>query len=59
MADQSNSRRRAPMKSGDEVDALTRWRHVLFWKPGERKAVKRSFNRRERREALKEARNDT
>lgn len=36
------------MTSGDEYDALTRWRHVLHWKPGARKAIKRGYNRRQR-----------
>lgn len=34
--------------SGDEVDAFTRWRHYLNWKPGQRKRIKRGYNRRER-----------
>ena len=43
--------RRIPMNSGDEFDALTRWRHSLYWKPGERSAIKRRYRRRERRQA--------
>ena len=31
---------------GDEYDALTRWKRVLHWKPGERPAVKRRFWKR-------------
>jgi hypothetical protein len=31
-----------PMAGGDEYDALTLWRHVLRWKPGTRKVIKRS-----------------
>jgi hypothetical protein len=38
-----------PMISGDEYDALTRWRHSQGWKPGERRRIKRSYRRRERR----------
>lgn len=37
-----------PMTSGDEHDALTRWRHFLHWKPGMRKAIKRGYSRRQR-----------
>jgi hypothetical protein len=37
-----------PMTSGDEFDALTRWRHFLHWKPGARKAINRGYNRRQR-----------
>lgn len=42
-------RRRVPFKRGDEYDALTRWRHYLLWRPGERKAIKRRVSKRERR----------
>ena len=41
-------KREIPLKGGDEYDGLTRWRKFLYWKPGERKAIKRGFNRRER-----------
>lgn len=44
------------MNSGDEVNAFTKWRHVYFWRPGERKAIKRGANRRERHEAAEEIR---
>jgi hypothetical protein len=37
------------MKGGEERDAFTRWRYVMFWRPGERKAIKARVNRRERR----------
>lgn len=36
--------------SGDEVDAHSRFRHFLRWRPGQRAAVKRRTNRRERQE---------
>lgn len=36
--------------SGDEVDAHSRFRHFLRWRPGQRAAVKRRTNRRERNE---------
>lgn len=42
------------MANGDEVDAFTKWRHFYFWKPGERKAIKRRANRRERQEGKHE-----
>jgi len=38
-----------PMVGGDEYDALTRWRRYLNWKPGERKRIKRRYNKRVRR----------
>lgn len=42
---------RLPTRSGDEHDAVTRWRHVLHWSPGERARIKRRMRRRERRAA--------
>jgi hypothetical protein len=43
-------RLRAPMKSGDEFDALTKkGKRFHAWRGGQRKAVKRAFNRRERK----------
>jgi hypothetical protein len=36
--------------TGEEVDAHSRFRHFLSWRPGERAAIKRRSNRRERRE---------
>lgn len=50
--------KRRAMKTGDEVDAFTGWRHMFFWKPGERKAIKTRANRRERREARDDIRED-
>ena len=38
-----------PMKSGDEYDALTKWRRVCIWKPGQIKKIKRSFGKKVRR----------
>ena len=43
--------KRIPMISGDEYDALTKWHHVLKWHAGERKRIKRSYRRWERRAA--------
>jgi hypothetical protein len=37
---------------GEERDALTGWRRLLNFKPGERKAAKTSFNRRVRRQPV-------
>ena len=37
-----------PLKTADEQDALTGWRKVTQFRPGERKAAKTSFNRRVR-----------
>ena len=48
------------MISGDEVDALTRWRKYLKWRSGERKRVKQKYNRRERKSVkLKLRKSDT
>lgn len=41
--------KRIPMKTGDEYDALTGWKRYLYWRPGERKRIKRGYNRRARR----------
>jgi hypothetical protein len=40
-----------PLKGWLEWDALTGWRKVLHWRPGERKEAKTSYNRRLRRRA--------
>jgi len=37
-----------PLSGGDEYDALTRWKNYLHWKPGERKRIKRKYNKRAR-----------
>ena len=44
---------RRQMRTGDEYDALTRWRHRYCWtqRAGAVSAVKRRARRRERREA--------
>lgn len=47
-----------PMVGGDEHDALTRWRYFLRWKPGQRKAAKRSYSRRQRATAKQELRHE-
>lgn len=39
-----------PRLGGLEQDAFSRrWKNVLAWRPGERKAIKARANRRERR----------
>jgi len=37
------------LKSGDEQDALTGWRKVLSWRAGQRKKIKRRYNKRIRK----------
>ncbi len=39
-----------PLKGGDEYDALTRFKKYLRWRPGQRKAIKRRFNKQVRQE---------
>lgn len=43
--------KRIRMKAGYEYDAFTRWKKVLRWRAGERKKIKRLYNRRERRQS--------
>lgn len=43
------------MIDGAEMDALTRWKNYLHWNPGERKAIKRQYNKRQRRMLQAEA----
>jgi hypothetical protein len=46
-------------KQADEYEAFSRKaRRWLHWRPGERAAIKRRVNRRERHDARKEIRND-
>ncbi len=40
-----------PLANGEEQDALTRWKRYLHWKPGERKKIKRAYNKRARKQA--------
>ena len=42
-------KRRVACKSCAEEDALTRAKRYFHWRPGTRAAVKRLFNKRERR----------
>jgi hypothetical protein len=45
----TNTNMPIPFVSGDEQDALTGWRKVLKFRSGERKAIKRGYQRRVRR----------
>lgn len=47
-----------PLTSGDEQDALTGWRRYMKYRPGERKAVKRRYNRRVRRDGRRQIRQE-
>ena len=40
---------RIKLKSGDEYDALTKAKKFYHWKPGERKKIKRGYNKRLRK----------
>jgi hypothetical protein len=53
--DSSNTEPRPPLKTADEYDALTGWRKVYSWRPHAVKRIKRSYRRRERRQAKHEA----
>lgn len=44
------------IRSTEEQDAYTGWRHVLFWQRHERKRIKRRTHQRERREGKAEIR---
>lgn len=43
-----------PLKNGDEHDALTKWKRVNNFRPGVRKGIKRTYNKRFRRIARKQ-----
>ena len=49
---------RIPLISGSEYDALTGWRRLISFRPGERKAIKRKYNKRLRQWLKKEARSE-
>ena len=40
-----------PPVNGAEQDAFSRWRHVLSWRSGELRRIKRRASKRERRTA--------
>ena len=42
-------RLRKPMKTADEYDALTQAKNVHHFRPGERKKIKKAYNKKERR----------
>ncbi len=50
--------KRIPMTTGDEFDALTRWRRFLRWPAGVRAAIKRGYRRRERRHLRQQLREE-
>jgi hypothetical protein len=40
---------RGVKKGGDEWDAFTSWRRVLYWQAGELRRIKRRYNKRQRK----------
>jgi hypothetical protein len=48
-----------PPVDGMEQDAFTRFHHLVIWRPGERKSIKRRANRRDRRKIRVQVRNET
>ena len=49
---------RIPLKGGDEHDALTGWRKLIKFRPGERKKAKRSYIKRLRKWLKREPHNE-
>jgi len=45
---------RGEKKGGDEWDAFTSWRRVVFWQRGELKRLKRRYAKRQRKDAKME-----
>lgn len=45
---------RIPLKGGDENDALTRWKRLIKWRPGQRKSAKKTYQKRLRQMAKAE-----
>jgi len=43
-----------PILTWEEQDAFTRWRHVMRWRPGQIKRIKRRSHKRERQQAKQE-----
>jgi hypothetical protein len=41
---------RIPLKYGDEYDALTKAKNYYHWRPGQRKRIKRGYNKRIRKQ---------
>ena len=50
--------RTVPMIDGDELDFLTKCKRFFTFRPGERKRLKRKYNKRARRLARKMLRNE-
>lgn len=48
--------KRPPVKTGDEVDVHSKWRHRIVWRRGEVGRIKRMTRRRERRTGKQETR---
>ena len=46
---------REKLAGGDEYSAFTNWRRLLRWAPHVRKAIKRKFWKRARKDARREA----
>jgi hypothetical protein len=44
--------------TGEEQDAYTGWRKVMFWQRGELKKIKRRTHKRERREGKNDIRKE-
>ena len=40
--------KRMPMRTGDEMDALTKAKRFLKWRRGERKRIKKQYIKKER-----------
>jgi len=40
------------MKTGDEYDGLTPWKKFYKWRSGQRKKIKRGYNKRVRRSVM-------
>jgi len=49
---------RIKLKTGDEYDALTKAKKYFKWRPGQRKKIKRSYNKRLRRVFMMGAKQD-
>jgi len=41
--------KRKPLKTGEEYDALTGWKKYIRFRPGQRKKVKKAYNKKERK----------
>lgn len=48
--------KRIKLINGDEQDVFSKWRHMIRWRRGETKAIKRGYNRRFRRYAKNDLR---